>query len=231
MNSSNSRPFTNFTYRISIRITLRSMKVNKLMDNKLILTSIKSRKVRFHCIIFFLFAFSIFVMSCSDWIMVKPSFNVRGVTLSQISSRETNFLLDLDVKNPNKFDLTLKSFEYTICLDNEEIGNGQMEKELLISSSSTTKIRVPLVLYFKDLSGCLEIIFTGHDLPYKIYGTASVSMVFGSLKFPFSKEGRINLKYSFLKCRRKTAETIKVRELSSPAKNEANFNEKNKATG
>jgi LEA14-like dessication related protein len=133
-------------------------------------------------------------MSCSFWILEKPSFTLHGVILSPISFTETNLLLDLDVQNPNNFDLKLKFFGYTVYLKNEEIGNGHLEKELLIPSSSTTQIRVPLVVKFKDFSRTLNVIFTGADLPYKIEGNADVSTVFGSLRFPFSKEGNINLK-------------------------------------
>jgi LEA14-like dessication related protein len=124
----------------------------------------------------------------------KDSFTIRRVTLGPISSTETNLLLDFDVQNPTHFDLTLKSFEYTIYLKNEEIGNGHLGKELLIPSSSITQIQVPLVAKFKDFNGILKVILTGADLPYKIEGTADVSTVFGSLKFPFSEEGNINLK-------------------------------------
>ena len=138
-----------------------------------------------------LFAFSICLMSCLNWILEKPSFTLRGVILNPISFAEMNLLLDLDVQNPNKFDLILKSFEYTVYLKNEEIGNGRLEKELLIPSSSTTQIRVPLVAKFKDWSGSLKAIFTGDDLPYKIEGKADVRTTFGSRSFPFSKEGRI----------------------------------------
>jgi len=160
----------------------------KLVETKLIEYR---KKVRLYYRIFFLFAFSIFLISCLNWILVKPSFTVRGVTLSPVSFTETNLLLDLDVQNPNHFDLTLKSFGYTIYLKNEEIGNGRLKKELLIPSSSSTQIRVPLVVKFKDLSGSLKAILTGNDLPYKIEGTADVSTAFGSLKFPFSNEGRV----------------------------------------
>ena len=178
----------------SAKIILGSMKVDRIMNNKLIPISIKSRKVRIYCRIFFLFVFSIFLVSCLNWILVKPSFTLRRVTLSPISFTMTNLLLDLEVQNPNNFDLTLKSFGYTIYIENEEIGNGHLKKELLIPSSSATQIKVPLVAKFKDLSVILKIIFTGNDLPYKIVGNADVSTVFGSLKFPFSKEGRINIK-------------------------------------
>ena len=151
-------------------------------------------KVRIHYEILVLFVLSICLVSCTNWIMDNPSFTLRKVSLSPISFTEINLLLDLDVQNPNHFDLKLKSFEYTVYLKNEEIGNGHLGKELLIPSSSTTQIQVPLVAKFKDLSGSIKTIFTGNDLPYKIEGTADVSTVLRNHKFTFSKEGLINLK-------------------------------------
>ena len=130
-------------------------------------------------------------MSCATWILENPSFTLRRVSLSPISFTESNLLLDLDVQNPNHYNLTLKSFGCSIYLKNEEIGNGHLEKEILIPSSSTTQIQVPLAVKYKDLSGILKVIFTEHDLPYKIEGNANVSSVFESLNFPFSKEGII----------------------------------------
>jgi LEA14-like dessication related protein len=150
---------------------------------------LNQRKVRTHCSILFLFAFSIFLMSCLSWILEKPSFVLRGVILSPRSFTEMNFLVGLEEQNPNHFDLTLKSFECTIYIKNEEIGKGRLENELLIHSSSTTQIQVPIVTKFKDLGGSLKTIFTGGDLPYKIEGKADIRTAFGSLNFPFSKEG------------------------------------------
>lgn len=152
------------------------------------------KKLKFHVRILFLIAISMCLISCLDWILVKPSFTLRGITLNTVSFTAMNVLLNIDVRNPNSFDLTLKSFEYTIYLKNEEIGNGHLEKELLIPSSSTTQILVPIVVRFKDLNGSLKVIFTENDLPYKIEGNADVVMAFRSLKFPFSTEGRIDLK-------------------------------------
>lgn len=126
--------------------------------------------------------------------MEMPFFTLRGVTLRPVSFTEMNLLLDLDVQNPNRFDLTFKTFEYTIRLGGEEVGNGRLEKALLIPSSATTRIQVPVAARFKDLSGCLKAILTKDDLPYKIEGKVTVKTVLGSRQFPFSNEGRINLK-------------------------------------
>ena len=158
---------------------------------------LNQRKVRTHSRIWLLCAFCIFLTSCLSWILEKPSFILRGVILSPRSFTEMNLLIGLDVQNPNRCDLVLKSFECTIYLKNEDIGKGRLENELLIPSSSTTRIQVPVDVKFKDLSGSLKTIFTGGDLPYKIEGTADVRTAFGSLNFPFSKEGSTNLKKMF----------------------------------
>ena len=140
--------------------------------------------------ILFLLTLSICLVSCLDWIMEKPSFVLREIILSPSSLTEVNLLLGLDVQNPNRFDLTLKSFEYVLFLDNKEIGTGRLEKEILVPSSSTTQMQVSVAAKFKDLGGSLKTIITGHDLPYKIEGKASIKTTFGSREFPLSRDGR-----------------------------------------
>jgi LEA14-like dessication related protein len=146
--------------------------------------------------ILFLLTLSLCLVSCLNMIMEKPSFVLREIILSPSSFTEANLLVGLDVQNPNRFDLTLTSFEYVLFLDNEEIGTGRLEKEILVPSSSITQVEVSVVAKFKDLGGSLKTIITGRGLPYEIKGKASVKTVFGSRDFPFSKDGRVNLKFS-----------------------------------
>jgi hypothetical protein len=50
------------------------------------------------------------------------------------------------------------------------------------------------VLQVPETGQSLKTIIAGHDRPYKIEGKASIETTFGSRDFPFSKDGRINLK-------------------------------------
>jgi LEA14-like dessication related protein len=137
-------------------------------------------------------ACSLFLLSCLNWILEKPSFMLRRVTLSPRSFTDMTLLVDLDVRNPNRLDLTLKSFECTIYLGNEEIGRGRLKNEQLIPSSSTTSIQVPIDATFKNLGASLKAIFTRGDLPYKVEGKADIGTALGSLTFTFSREGPVN---------------------------------------
>jgi len=141
-----------------------------------------------------IFALSVLLVSCLSWILEKPSIILREIIIEPRSLKEVNLLLDIEVHNPNRFDLTLTSFEYTVYLDNKEIGSGRSEKELLIPSSSTTRVQVSVVAKFKDVGRSLKTIITSDDVPYKIEGKTDIKTAFGSINSPFSKEGRINLK-------------------------------------
>jgi LEA14-like dessication related protein len=153
---------------------------------------LKAKKWMANLSILFLLILSICLVSCLNWIMEKPSFVLREIILSPSSLTEAKLLIGLDVQNPNRFDLTLKSFEYVLFLDNKEIGTGHLEKEILVPSLSTTQVQVSVVAKFKDLGGSLKTIITGHDLPYKIEGKAYIETIFGSRDFTLSKDGRTN---------------------------------------
>ncbi len=152
------------------------------------------KNVRAHYGILFLFTLSLFLVSCLGWILEKPSFVLREIILSPRSLIEMSLLLSLDVQNPNRFDLKLTSFEYTVYLNNEEIGNGRLEKELLIPSSSITRVQAPVAANFKNLAESLKSVISGlagKDVAYKIEGKVNVKALYGSFNFPFSQEGRI----------------------------------------
>ena len=143
--------------------------------------------------ILLLLCIPLLLVSCLSWIMEKPTFTLQEITLSPRSLTEMSLLLVIEVDNPNHFDFTLKSLEYNVYLTDENIGKGCLEKEYLISSSSKTRIQVPIDIKFKNLGGSLKAVLMSHNLPYRIEGNARIKMVFENVHFPFSNEGRINL--------------------------------------
>jgi LEA14-like dessication related protein len=148
-------------------------------------------QVRTRYRIMLLFTLSLSLVSCLSWILEAPSFTLREITLNPRSFTEMQLLLGLDVQNPNRFDITLRSFEYTIYLNQEEIGTGRLEKELLIPSSAITRIQAPVAAEFKNLGSSMMSVITGKGLPYKIEGKADVKTVIGSRTISFANEGRL----------------------------------------
>ncbi|MDA8126139.1 MAG: LEA type 2 family protein [Deltaproteobacteria bacterium] len=154
---------------------------------------LKTRRLKTCCGLGFLCVIFIFLTSCVSWIVDQPSIVVQKVVITPLSFTEVNLLIDLDVRNPNRFDLTLKSFHCTIAIDKEELGKGSLQEKILVPSSSTTRIQVPVGVKLQDLGSSLKNILRGGDLPYKVEGKADIGTVFGSFAVTFAKEGPLGL--------------------------------------
>ena len=134
------------------------------------------------------------ISSCLSWFIEKPTFNLKEVAITRFSLLEVQFLFGVEVQNPNTFDLKLRALEYTVYFNDQEVGKGRMDQEVLIAKSAATLVQVPLRADFKNLGNPLKEIRAGRDLQYKIEGAAIVKAALGSATIPFSKSGEIKIK-------------------------------------
>ncbi len=130
--------------------------------------------------------------SCAGWMTQEPSVQLRRVSLHPRSLTEIHLVLELDVQNPNRFDLTIRSFQYKLFLNNREIGSGHLEKEVRIPADAAVRVQAPVVAGFKNWNESLRTVIADRDIPYRIEGEAKVKTLFGSKNYPFSKGGRID---------------------------------------
>ena len=140
------------------------------------------------------FAILIFLSSCLSWFMEKPAFNLKEVAITRFSLLDVQFLFGVEVQNPNTFDLKLRALDYTVFFNDQEVGNGRIDQEILIAKSAATLVQVPLRADFRSLGNPLKEILAGKDLRYRIEGAAIVKAVLGSATIPFSKSGEIKIK-------------------------------------
>lgn len=132
--------------------------------------------------------------SCASWFFEKPTFSLKEIAITRISLSEINFLFGIEVQNPNSFDLKLRGLEYKAYLADQEVGNGRLEKEVLIAKSSSTLVQIPLQTHLKRLGSPLGLFLSGKDLRYKIEGAAVIKAKLGTTTLPFSKSGEINIR-------------------------------------
>jgi len=142
----------------------------------------------------FLFSLLFLLPSCGSWFFEKPTFTLKEVAVKHISFGEINFLFGVEVYNPNRFDLKLREFEYKAYIEDQEVGNGRLEKEVLTAESSSTLVQVPLQSDLRKMGNSLGLILVGKNLRYKIEGAAVIKTRLGTSTIPFSKTGEINLK-------------------------------------
>jgi len=136
----------------------------------------------------------LFLPSCLGWFLEKPTFSLKELAVTRISTTDIHFLFGIEVQNPNHFDLKLRGLEYTVFLNDQEVGRGRLDKEALIAKSSSSVVQVPLQANFRSLGNPLGMVLSGQDLKYKIEGVAIVQASMGSAAIPFSKSGEVRIK-------------------------------------
>ena len=141
----------------------------------------------------FLLGLLFFLPSCTSWFYEKPTFALKEVVVKRISFGEINFLFAIEVQNPNSFDLKLRGFEYRAYIEDQEVGSGRLENEVLIAKKSSTLVQVPLQSDLKKIGNSLGLVLLGKDLRYKIEGAAVIKTRLGTSTIPFSKDGEIKL--------------------------------------
>jgi LEA14-like dessication related protein len=136
----------------------------------------------------------IFLPSCLSLVLENPTFSLKEIEIKRFSLQEIDFLLGIEVQNPNSFELKLRALEYTVYLSGQEVGKGRLENEVSIVKSASTLVPVPLQANLRNLGDPLAFILAGKDLVYKIEGVAIITASMGSTTLPFSKSGEIKLK-------------------------------------
>lgn len=137
---------------------------------------------------------SCLLYGCLGWIMEKPTFALREVSLSLQSMKKLEALLTISVNNPNRYDLTVTSVGYTIFLGEKEVGNGLYTEPIQIRKASRQEIKIPLSAEFDNLGTIFKSYLSGQDVSYRVEGTVQVKALWGTAKIPLSREGHWNIK-------------------------------------
>lgn len=142
----------------------------------------------------FLPALCLLLSSCLSWFGERPTLKLKEVHVERLSLSDLHLLFGIEVTNPNRFDLTLGSLEYTVFLNDREVGQGRLKKEVALPHSSATLVQVPLRADLQKIGGLWTALLAGPDLKYRIEGTALIQTGLGSSKVPFRKSDSIRLK-------------------------------------
>mgnify|MGYP001766036088 CR=1 FL=1 len=141
-----------------------------------------------------LFVLVLMTVGCTGLVFEEPTIILREIHVRQVSLTDADLLFVAEIKNPNGYELRLKSLDYTIHLNNRETGGGSLQKEITVSASSSAPVEIPMTARFGSLGGVAKMYLTGQELAYRIEGTALVKAGLFDRTFPFSRTGMISPK-------------------------------------
>jgi LEA14-like dessication related protein len=134
---------------------------------------------------------TLMIAGCVGLFFEEPTVTLREIHVRQISLTDASLIFVAEIQNPNGYDLRLKSFNYTIYLNDRETGSGSLQKEISVPASSTAQVEIPVSARFGSLGIIGRMYVSGGELPYRIEGQALVKAGLFDRTFPFSRTGTL----------------------------------------
>jgi len=135
-------------------------------------------------LVFVLIIISIFFVACST-IKNPVLIGVNDVELGDNESEGITLNLDLNVYNPNWFNIKAKDVDFNIYIDTLHFGYGSFKNEILIPKRDTVVINSSINI--NNLNFSSDISFKD-SLLADIYGSASISFYPKKYHFHFQQE-------------------------------------------
>jgi LEA14-like dessication related protein len=131
------------------------------------------------------------VLACSSCIHLffeQPTVTLRKINASP-SLQGLNLNFGMDVDNPNSYDLKLEKLSFSLTVNDNPSGAGEIDSPILLPARSTAYVEIPVRTDMKALGSVISVIIKGKELRYRVEGDALVKALLGERNFHFNREG------------------------------------------
>lgn len=97
--------------------------------------------------------------------------------------------VDLLVSNPNRFDLTLLGYSYTLQIAGLPLSSGEGSQTVVFSGGRQTRITIPAQVRHSDLFNLLQLQHDPDRIPYHLIATLQVDSPLGEKSVPVDHQG------------------------------------------
>jgi LEA14-like dessication related protein len=124
----------------------------------------------------------------------KPTAQVAGVRITDVSFDEIDFLFDVEINNPNNIGIQLAAYDYRFIINDQDFLQGNQKSGLEIVKNGTSSLPVPVKIVFLDLYNLISSLKTQDSTLYKLSCGLSFDLpVLGAVRVPVSTSGQVPL--------------------------------------
>jgi LEA14-like dessication related protein len=91
-----------------------------------------------------------------DEVVKPPSVQVKNVTLAGISLEKLDFLVELEIANPNPVSFTVSKVDYNLALSGQSLMSGQLQPNVQIKASGVTPAQVTVSVGFREVAAIFQ---------------------------------------------------------------------------
>lgn len=120
-----------------------------------------------------------------------PTVTLADITPVTLGLTEQTLRFDLDVHNPNPFDLPVKGVRFTATVSDVEVASGYSDQTVTVPAGGNATLGVDVDMALAKVLQNFQSQFTGKglNLDYSLHGT--VDLANSPTRFPFDVEGNL----------------------------------------
>ena len=128
----------------------------------------------------------------------QPEVELAGVRVGGIGLRGATLIAELNIKNPNDFDIETDSVTYEFEVAQTGSGNwsrftqGSYTQRVKIEEDDNTEVEIPIDFDYSGFSGALRSILDRGTFDYRVRGRVFVREPL-ERQIPFTKGGNLSL--------------------------------------
>ena len=119
------------------------------------------------CLQYILAAAAILLTGCSA-IVTPPAVHVRSITPVGITLSGIDFEANLQVSNPNRFDLSLLSYSYSLQVADRQLSAASVSQVTTFPARQEADFKLPISVRYADLLSLLQQQPDPDHLPYQL---------------------------------------------------------------
>lgn len=116
----------------------------------------------------------------------KPTADVKGVNIADMTLDSVSLLVDLNINNPNAFGFNTNGFDLALAVEESTLATlDQSDRSLSVPANGTATTSVPLTLKFADIYNAISSLKDKDEFNYGIDAGFKVALpVIGDVRIP-----------------------------------------------
>lgn len=124
-------------------------------------------------------------------LMKPPELELTGLQTSALGLDGATLTAQLQVRNPNFYDVKPVRITYDLVVEGAPAGKGVLEKEFVVPAGQKVPLEFPVKVGWGAAMGALKSAFSKGTVESKTTGVITVSTLVGLVEVPYEISGRI----------------------------------------
>jgi len=127
-----------------------------------------------------------------------PKLKIKNVKIKKFNLTSAELVTQVEVNNPNNFDLGMSKFNYQLDINQKKWGQGNISQKSTIAKKGTGTINIPVKLDLMSIGkSTYNLLLNKSDLSYKLSGDVTLDTgieLLRDFKIPLDVKGKTSLK-------------------------------------